>query len=36
MYYYRDKDTKEIDILLEDSGKLYSMEIKKLLHRKNS
>ncbi|MEG0835469.1 MAG: ATPase, partial [Christensenellaceae bacterium] len=28
-YYYRDKDTKEIDILLEDSGKLYPMEIKK-------
>ncbi|WP_312335785.1 hypothetical protein [Anaerospora hongkongensis] len=23
------KDTKEIDILLEDSGKLYPMEIKK-------
>ncbi|MDR1702338.1 MAG: ATP-binding protein [Sporomusaceae bacterium] len=29
MYYYRDKDTKEIDLLLEDSGKLYPMEIKK-------
>jgi hypothetical protein len=29
IYYYRDKDTKEIDILLEDSGKLYPMEIKK-------
>ena len=27
--YYRDKDTKEIDILLEDSSKLYPMEIKK-------
>jgi len=24
IYYYRDKDTKEIDILLEDSGKLYA------------
>lgn len=29
IYYYRDKDTKEIDLLLEDSGKLYPMEIKK-------
>ncbi|GLB28239.1 ATPase [Lacrimispora amygdalina] len=29
IYYYRDKDTKEIDILLEDSGSLYPMEIKK-------
>lgn len=29
IYYYRDKDTKEIDILLEESGKLYPMEIKK-------
>ncbi len=29
IYYYRDKDTKEIDILLEDSGKLYPMEVKK-------
>ena len=29
IYYYRDKDTKESDILLEDSGKLYPMEIKK-------
>ena len=29
IYYYRDKDTKEIDLLLDDSGKLYPMEIKK-------
>lgn len=29
IYYYRDRDTKEIDILLENSGKLYPMEIKK-------
>lgn len=29
IYYYRDKDTKEIDILLEDSGNLYPIEIKK-------
>jgi len=29
IYYYRDKDTKEIDILLESDGKLYPIEIKK-------
>lgn len=29
IYYYRDKDTKKIDILLEDSGKLYPIEIKR-------
>ncbi|HWS28539.1 MAG TPA: ATP-binding protein [Clostridia bacterium] len=29
VYYYRDKDTKEIDVILEDSGKLYPLEIKK-------
>lgn len=29
IYYYRDKDTKEIDILLENNGRLYPMEIKK-------
>ncbi len=29
IYYYRDKDTKEIDIILEDSGKLYPIEVKK-------
>jgi len=29
IYYYRDKDTKEIDLILEDSGKLYPIEIKK-------
>ena len=29
IYYYRDKDTKEIDILLEDSGKQHPIEIKK-------
>lgn len=29
IYYYRDRDTKEIDILMEDSGKLHPMEIKK-------
>jgi predicted AAA+ superfamily ATPase len=29
LYYYRDKDTKEIDILMENDGKLYPVEIKK-------
>jgi predicted AAA+ superfamily ATPase len=29
VYYYRDKDTKEIDIIMEGDGKLYPMEIKK-------
>jgi predicted AAA+ superfamily ATPase len=29
MYYYRDKDSKEIDIILEGDGKLYPIEIKK-------
>jgi predicted AAA+ superfamily ATPase len=29
IYYYRDKDDKEIDILLESDGKLFPLEIKK-------
>jgi len=29
IYYYRDKDAKEIDIIMEKDGKLYPMEIKK-------
>ena len=29
IYYYRDKDKKEIDIIIEQSGKLYPVEIKK-------
>ena len=29
MYYYRDKDAKEIDIVLERDGVLHPMEIKK-------
>jgi predicted AAA+ superfamily ATPase len=29
VYYYRDKDAKEIDILMESGGKLHPMEIKK-------
>lgn len=28
IYYYRDKDTKEIDIIIEESGTLYPVEIK--------
>jgi predicted AAA+ superfamily ATPase len=29
IYYYRDKDAKEIDLILEGDGKLYPIEIKK-------
>lgn len=29
VYYYRDKDKKEIDLLIEDSGVLHPIEIKK-------
>jgi hypothetical protein len=29
IYYYRDKDKKEIDILVEQNNKLYPIEIKK-------
>jgi predicted AAA+ superfamily ATPase len=29
LYYYRDKDNKEIDIILESDGKLFPLEIKK-------
>lgn len=29
VYYYRDKDTKEIDLVIEGNGKLYPIEIKK-------
>ena len=29
LYYYRDRDTKEIDILMERDGQLYPIEIKK-------
>lgn len=29
LYYYRDKDSKEIDILIEQDGVLYPVEIKK-------
>ena len=31
LYYYRDKDTKEIDLLMEGDGKLYPIEIKKTI-----
>lgn len=30
MYYYRDKDAREIDIVLEHDGILNPLEIKKL------
>lgn len=29
LYYYRDKDSKEIDLLMEENGTLYPIEIKK-------
>ncbi len=29
LYYYRDKDAKEVDILIEQNGMLYPVEIKK-------
>ena len=29
VYYYRDKDAKEIDVLIEENGTLYPVEIKK-------
>ena len=31
IYYYRDKDNKEIDILLERNGMLYPLEVKKTM-----
>lgn len=30
LYYYRDKDAKEIDLILERDGKLFPIEIKKM------
>lgn len=32
LYYYRDKDAKEIDLLIEADGKLHPVEIKKTAH----
>lgn len=29
LYYYRDKDAKEIDLLMEGDGQLHPIEIKK-------
>ncbi len=29
LYYYRDKDVREIDILIEQNGVIYPVEIKK-------
>jgi predicted AAA+ superfamily ATPase len=28
IYFYRDKDKREVDLLLEENGKLYPLEIK--------
>lgn len=30
LYYYRDKDAREIDLILERDGKLFPIEIKKM------
>ena len=30
LYYYRDKDAREIDLILEQDGKLFPIEIKKM------
>lgn len=30
LYYYRDKDAREIDLIMERDGKLFPMEIKKM------
>jgi len=32
IYYYRDKDGKEIDVLWEENGVLYPLEIKKTVN----
>lgn len=32
IYYYRDKDKREIDVVIESNGKLFPIEIKKLHH----
>ena len=29
LYFYRDRDAKEIDVILEGNGKLFPLEIKK-------
>ena len=29
LYFYRDRDAKEIDVIMERDGKLYPLEIKK-------
>lgn len=36
MYFYRDRDMKEIDLLLEQDGMLWPMEIKKTASPKRS
>lgn len=36
IYYYRDKDAKEIDVMIEKDGKLYPIEIKKSASPKRS
>lgn len=35
IFYYRDKDQKEIDLIVEDNGVLYPIEIKKTMNPSN-
>ena len=35
IYYYRDKDKKEIDLIIEKNGKIYPIEIKKTANPNN-
>ncbi len=35
LYFYRDKDKREVDLLIEESGVLYPVEIKKTSAIKN-
>jgi hypothetical protein len=32
LYFYRDKDKKEIDLIIKENGKLYPVEIKKTMN----
>jgi hypothetical protein len=36
LYFYRDKDKKEIDLVIKENGKLYPVEIKKTMNPKKN
>lgn len=36
LYYYRDHDAKEIDLIIEADGKLHPLEIKRQQHRRKA